>query len=198
MKLFIKNMVSLRCKLVVKSALENLKIPYNTIELGEVEIQEFLSKENMEKLKITLDQSRLEILNDQRSILIEQIKNVVIEMVHYSDELPKTKFSVYLKEKLRHDYAHMAIIFSKVNGITIENFILKHKIERAKELIVYDGLTLSEIAWKLHFSSVAHLSNQFKWITGLTPSHFKKLGHKQLIPLEDLLEMQPNHSPVYA
>jgi YesN/AraC family two-component response regulator len=186
MKLYIKNMVSLRCKLVVKSALENLGIQYNKIELGEVEIQECLSNEKHDQLKFALQQSGLELLNDKKSILIEQIKNVIIEMVHYSNERPKTNFSVYLNEKLKHDYAYMANIFSKVKGVTIEHFILMHKIERAKELLVYEDLTLSEIAWQLHFSSVAHLSNQFKKITGLTPSCFKNMEHKCLIPLDEL------------
>ena len=129
----------------------------------------------------------LELMDDKKSILIEQIKTVIIEMVHYSDELPKTKFSNYLSKKLNHDYTYLSNIFSEVKGVNISHFILMHKIERAKELIVYnDKLTLSEIAWKLHYSSAAHLSNQFKKITGLTPTHFKYMKRKRLIALDSL------------
>jgi AraC-like DNA-binding protein len=187
MKLFIKNMVSLRCKMLVRAELEKLGLHYIMVELGEVEIKEKLSPKKHDLLKVALYKSGLELMEDKRAILVGQIKTAIIEMIHYADELPKVKKSVYLSEKLNHDYTYMSNIFSEVKGITIEHFILMHKIERAKELIVYNNeLTLSEIAWKLHYSSVAHLSNQFKKITGLTPSHFKKMKHKRLIPLENL------------
>jgi|ERR1017187_381530 AraC-like DNA-binding protein len=187
MKLFIKNMVSIRCKMLVKSELEKLGLHDIMVELGEVEIKEELSSENHDKLKTALHKSGLELMDDKKSILIEQIKTVIIEMVHYSDELPKTKFSNYLSKKLNHDYTYLSNIFSEVKGVNISHFILMHKIERAKELIVYnDKLTLSEIAWKLHYSSAAHLSNQFKKITGLTPTHFKYMKRKRLIALDSL------------
>jgi AraC-like DNA-binding protein len=123
-------------------------------------------------------------MDDKRAMLIEKIKNVIVEMVHYTDELPKVNFSDYLSEKLNYDYTYLANLFSETEGTTIEHFIIMHKIERVKELIIYDELNLTEIAWKLHYSSVAHLSNQFKKITGLTPSFFKSLKHKKRRTLE--------------
>ena len=125
-------------------------------------------------------------MDDKKSVLIEKIKDVVIEMVHYEDELPKVNFSDYLAEKLGYNYTYLANLFSETEGTTIEHFIIIHKIERVKELIIYDELNLTEIAWKLHYSSVAHLSNQFKKITGLTPSFFKSLKNKKRNNLENL------------
>ena len=125
-------------------------------------------------------------MDDKKAVLIEKIKNVIIDMIHYTDELPKTNFSDYLSKKLNHDYGYLANLFSEIQGTTIEKFIISHKIERVKELIIYDELNLTEIAWKMHYSSVAHLSNQFKKITGLTPSHFKKLRDKRRRPIEDI------------
>lgn len=172
--------------MIVKSELENLGLYYLTVELGEVEIQGELSAKKQKQLKAALLKSGLELMEDQKSILVEKIKNIIIEMVHYTDELPKTNFSDYLEKKLNHDYTYLSNLFSEVKGITIEHFIISHKIERVKELLVYNELTLSEIAWKLHYSSVAHLSNQFKKVTGLTPSFFKKIKHKRLNALENL------------
>jgi len=186
MRLLIKNMVSIRCKMIVKSELEKLGLNYSHMELGEVETREDLSDEKKDQLRASLLKSGLELLEDKKAALIEKIKNVIIEMVHYSDELPKTNFSDYLSEKLKYDYNYLSNLFSEVKGTTIEQFIISHKIERVKELLVYDELTLTEIAWKLHYSSVAHLSNQFKKVTGLTPSFFKKMKHKRLIALENL------------
>ena len=125
-------------------------------------------------------------MDDKKAVLIEKIKNAIIEMVHYKDELPKTNFSDYLSEKLNYDYTYLANLFSEVQGTTIEKFIISHKIERVKELIIYDELNLTEIAWNMHYSSVAHLSNQFRKITGLTPSHFKKLKDKRRKAIEDV------------
>lgn len=125
-------------------------------------------------------------MEDKKSIIIERIKNIVVEMVHYADELPKTNFSDFLSKKMDYDYTYLSNLFSEVTGTTIEHYIITHKIERVKELLVYNELTLSEIAWKLHYSSVAHLSNQFKKITGLTPSFFKKIKHKRLTAIENL------------
>lgn len=186
MKLYIKNMVSLRCKMLVKAELEKLNLKHNIVELGEVEIMNDLSAETHGELKKNLLQSGLELMDDQRAILVEKIKNIIIELVHYTDEIPKLSFSDYLSEKLNHNYSYLSNLFSEVKGTTIEHFIIIHKIERVKELIIYDELNLSEIAYKLHYSSVAHLSTQFKKITGLTPSFFKSLKHKKRTVLENL------------
>jgi AraC-like DNA-binding protein len=187
MKLYIKYMVSLRCKMVVKAALEQLGIKYIQVILGEADIRGTISEATRKQLKSLLMKSGLELMNDEKSMLIEKIKNVVIEMVHYADEAPKEKFSVYLSEKLHHDYAYMSGLFSEVKGITIEHYVIAHKIERIKELLLYDELNLTEISYKLNYSSVAHLSNQFKKVTGLTPTYFKKMRqHRNRISLEDL------------
>lgn len=186
MRLFIKNMVSLRCKMVVKTELENLGLHTNAIELGEVDIDEILTDELRDCLKIALLRSGLELLEDKKSILIEKIKNVIVEMVHYSEEAPRTNFSDYLSSKLNYDYNYLSNLFSEVKGTTIAHFIIIHKIERAKELLVYDELTLTQIAEKLHYSSVAHLSNQFKKVTGLTPSFFKQMKNKRMNTHESL------------
>lgn len=179
-------MVSLRCKMVVRAELEKMKLKHAIVELGEVEIMEDLSAKRHDQLKANLLRSGLELMDDQRAILVEKIKNIIVEMVHYTDELPKVNFSDYLSQKLIQDYGHLASLFSEVKGITIEHFIILHKIERVKELIIYDELNLTEIAYKLHYSSVAHLSTQFKKVTGLTPSFFRSLKHKKRIALEKL------------
>ncbi len=187
LKLYIKYMVSIRCKMAVKSALDIMGLHYKSVELGEIDIKEDLTKEQQAELKERLLVSSLLLMDDQKAMLIEKIKNVIIEMVHYEDELPNVNFSDYLRDKLHHDYAPMAGLFSEVTGITIEHFIIAHKIEKVKELLLYDELTLTEISYKLHYSSVAHLSNQFKRVTGLTPSYFKHLKeHKKRIHLEDI------------
>jgi YesN/AraC family two-component response regulator len=186
MKLHIKNMVSLRCKMIVKSELEKLSLNYTILELGEIEIREELSHEQHEALKTALLKSGLEVMEDKKSIIIEKIKNIVVEMIHYTEEAPLLNFSAFLSEKLQYDYTYLSNLFSEVKGITIEHFIIAHKIERAKELLIYNELTLTEIAEKLHYSNVAHLSNQFKKVTGLTPTFFKKMKHKRLIALENL------------
>jgi AraC-like DNA-binding protein len=186
MKLFIKNMVSIRCKMVVKSELDGLGLHPTILELGEVEIRENISGKVYADLKLALHRSGLELLYDKKAALIEKIKAVVVEMVHYNEEVPKINFSDYLSEKLNYDYTYLSNLFSETKGITIEHFIISHKIERVKELLVYNELTLSEISWKLGYSSVSHLSNQFKKVTGLTPSFFKKMKDKKLIALENL------------
>lgn len=179
-------MVSLRCKMVVKEELKKLGIHYVILDLGMVEILEDITEEQRTLLKTNLLRSGLELLEDQRSILIERIKNVITEMVHYSDELPDTNYSEYISKKVGHDYTYLSNIFSEVKGITIQQFIIMHKIERVKELLLYDELNLTEISYKLHYSSVAHLSNQFKKITGLSPSFYKKLKQKREQNLENL------------
>jgi AraC-like DNA-binding protein len=130
--------------------------------------------------------SGLELMDDKKAVLIEKIKNAIIEMVHYKDELLKVNFSDFLSEKLNYDYTYLANLFSETQGTTIEKFIIAHKIERVKELIIYDEFNLTEIAWMMHYSSVAHLSNQFKKITGLTPSHFKQLKDKRRQAIENV------------
>ena len=186
MKLFIKYMVSIRCKMIVKSEIENLGLHCTKVELGEAETLEDLTPDQCVKLKFELLKSGLELMDDKKSILTEKIKNAVIELVHYTDDMPRINFSEYLSKKLNYDYNYLSNFFTEVQGITIEKFIIFHKIERVKELIVYDELNLSEIALKLQYSSVAHLSNQFKKITGLSPSHFKKLKEKKREVLESI------------
>ncbi len=179
MKLYIKYMVSIRCKMIVKSELDKLDLLYGAVDLGEVEIHDNITPEQRERLKNALLKFGLELMDDKKSILIEKIKSVIIEMVHYEEELPKARNSDYLREKLHYDYTYLANLFSEATGITIEHYILLHKIERVKELLLYDELSLTEISYRLNYSSVAHLSAQFKKITGLTPSYFKNLKHKR-------------------
>ncbi|MCX6236300.1 MAG: helix-turn-helix domain-containing protein [Bacteroidia bacterium] len=186
MKLYIKYMVSNRCKLAVKETLKRLGLHFILIELGEVEIMENISEEQREQVRIALDAAGFELMDDKRSVLIEKIKNIVVEMVHHSDEIVKVNFSDYLSEKINHDYTYLANLFSEVQGSTIEQFIISHKVERIKELIIYDELNITEIAWKMNYSSVAHLSNQFKKVTGLSPSHFRLLKEKRRSPIEEI------------
>ncbi|MES2140729.1 MAG: AraC family transcriptional regulator [Bacteroidota bacterium] len=186
MKLYIKYMVSARCKMAVKEELKKLGLHFTPVDLGEVEIMENITSEQREQLKIALHESGLELMDDKRAVLIEKIKNVIIEMVHHSDEMIKMNFSDFLSEKLSHDYTYLANLFSEVQGTTIEQFIISHKIERIKELMIYGELNITEIAWKMNYSSVAHLSNQFKKVTGLSPSHFKQLKDKRRSPIEDI------------
>jgi len=186
MKLYIKYMVSLRCKMMVKEELKKLGLKYVVVDLGMVEILEDITKKQREQLKKNLLKSGLELLDNKKSILIEKIKNVITQMIHYSDELPRVNYSDYISEKLGYNYTYLANTFSEVKGITIQQFIIIHKIERVKELLLYDELTLTEIAYKLHYSSVAHLSNQFKNVTGLSPSFYKQLKQKRKSNLENL------------
>jgi AraC-like DNA-binding protein len=186
MKIFIKYMVSLRCKMIVKEELKKLGLHFIVVDLGEIDIMEDISNEKREQLKIALLESGLELMDDKRAVLIEKIKNVIIELVHYSDEIPKVNYSDYISEKLNHDYTYLSNIFSEVKGITIQQFIIIHKIERVKELLLYDELNLTEISYKLHYSSVAHLSSQFKKITGLSPSQFKQLKVRSRSSIEEI------------
>ncbi|MBP6754526.1 MAG: AraC family transcriptional regulator [Bacteroidia bacterium] len=186
MKLYIKYMVSLRCKLVVKDALESLGLHFVILELGIVEIMQDLTEVQHQQLYDMLLKSGLELMDDKKSVLIEKIKNIIIEMVHYSDELPKVNYSDYISEKMGLDYTYLSKLFSEVRGITIEHFIIAHKIERVKELLLYDELNLTQISYIMNYSSVSHLSKQFKKVTGLTPSFFKKLKEKKRIALENI------------
>lgn len=186
MNIYIKYMVSLRCKLVVMEELKKMGLKYNSIDLGMVELQEKIKPYQREALKKNLLKSGLELLDDHNSILIEKIKNVIIEMVHYSDELPDVNYSDYISEKLNLDYTYLSNLFSEIKGTTIQQFIIYHKIEKVKELLLYDELNITEISYKLKYSSVAHMSNQFKKITGLSPSYYKALKNKRKKNLEDL------------
>jgi AraC-like DNA-binding protein len=186
MLLYIKYMVSLRCKMLVKEELKRLGLHYVIVDLGMVEILEDISPFQFQELKKNLAISGLELLDDKKSILIEKIKNVIVEMVHYTDEIPKVNYSDYISEKLNHDYTYLSNIFSEVKGITIQQFIINHKIERVKELLLYDELNLTEISYILNYSSVAHLSNQFKKVTGLSPTFFKQLKQKRNSNLENV------------
>ncbi len=179
-------MVSNRCKMTVKEELKKLGLHFVIVELGEVEIMENLTPEQREELKKALFISGLELMDDKKAVLVEKIKNAIIEMVHHLDENIKINFSEYLSKKLNHNYTYLANLFSEARGITIEHFMIAHKIEKIKELIIYDELNITEIAWKLNYSSVAHLSNQFKKVTGLSPSHFKQLKDKRRSPIEEI------------
>jgi AraC-like DNA-binding protein len=179
-------MVSNRCKMAVKEELKKLDLHFIVVDLGEVVIMENISSEEREQLKIALHKSGLELMDDKRAVLIEKIKNVIIEMVHHTDGLIKINFSDFLSEKLNHDYTYLSNLFSEVQGTTIEHFIISHKIERIKELIIYNELNITEIAYKMNYSSVAHLSNQFKKVTGLSPSHFRQMKDKRRSPIEEI------------
>lgn len=179
-------MVSNRCKMAVKEELSKLGLHFVLVDLGEVDIMENITSEQREQLKIALKVSGLELMDDKKAVLIERIKNAIVEMVHHSDEMIKVNFSDYISEKLDHDYTYLANLFSEVQGTTIEQFIISHKVERIKELLIYDELNITQIAWKMNYSSVAHLSNQFKKVTGLSPSHFKQLKNRRRIPIEEI------------
>lgn len=186
LKLYVKNMVCIRCIMVVKDELTKLGLRYISVQLGEVEMMEEISQIQRDQFGAALLRSGLELMDDKKSILIQKIKTVIIELVHYSEEPLAINLSTYLAEQLQHDYTYLANLFSEVQGTTIEKFFISHKIERVKELLVYDELTLTEIAYKIHYSSVAHLCTQFKKVTGLTPSHFKSLKDRRRSMLEDL------------
>ncbi len=179
-------MVSIRCKMMVVSELEKLGLLYFKVDLGEVVIKGSITPEQREYLSIALLKSGLELMDDKKAILIEKIKGVVVEMIHYSEDLPKINFSDFLSGKLNYDYTYLANLFSEVTGITIEQYIIAHKIERVKELLIYDELNLTEISYRMNYSSVAHLSNQFRKVTGLTPTFFKQLKHKKRQTLDNV------------
>jgi AraC-like DNA-binding protein len=186
MKIYIKYMVSIRCKMIVKSELEKLGLQYEMLNLGEVKIKENITAEQHEMLKIGLMKSGLELHDEKKTILIDKIKNTVVELIHYSDRVPKTNFSDYISERLHYDYTYLGNVFSEVTGTTIEHFVITNKIERAKELLLYDKLSLTEISNMLNYSSVSHLSNQFKKVTGMTTSFFKHINQRRRINLENV------------
>lgn len=179
-------MVSRRCKMMVKEELKKLDIAYVEVDLGVVEILKDITKAQHDQLKINLLKSGLELLDNKRSILVESIKNVITEMIHDSDELPQINYSDFISEKLGYDYTYLANVFSEVKGITIQKFIILNKIEKVKELLLYNELSLTEISYRLNYSSVAHLSNQFKKITGLTPTFYKGIAQKRRGNLENM------------
>jgi AraC-like DNA-binding protein len=178
--------VSIRCKMVVRALLDALGLQYGVVDLGEIEVKGSISSEQRESFRAALLVAGLELMDDKKAILIERIKTAIIEMVHYADEMPKCKNSVYIAEKLDHDYTYLANLFSETTGTTIEQFVIAHKIERVKELLIYDELNLTQISYRLNYSSVAHLSTQFKKVTGLTPTFFKQLKRKKRTVLESV------------
>lgn len=173
-------MLSIRCIMMVSALLAKLGIENIEVNLGEVEISENLPPYKYHQLKLALSELGLELMDDKKSILIEKIKKVIIELVYYSAEEPEINFSEFLSKKLQYDYTYLSNLFSELEGITIEKFLITHRIELAKQLIEYGELNLTEISWKLHYSSVAHLSNQFKKLTGITPSYYRQMNYKRL------------------
>ncbi|AHF14792.1 helix-turn-helix domain-containing protein [Niabella soli] len=184
MKLYIKNMVCDRCKMAVNTALTHLHIPVKNVDLGEVTLERTITPGEKQQLEEELNQLGFELIDDKKSRLIETIKKEIIALVHHQDGELKVNLSDYLSEKLHRDYNYLSNLFSEVEGTTIEKYFINQKIERVKELLVYDELSLSEIAYQLHYSSVAHLSNQFKKVTGFTPSHFKNIREEKRKPLD--------------
>ena len=174
MKIYIKNMVCRRCEMIVKEQLRKLSLTNATVKLGEVEIMDTITNAQLDEFRTGLLKFGLVVLDDKKSKLVDSIKNVIIDLVHYEAEPVKMKLSDYLSKKLNHGYTYLAKLFSEVEGKNVEHYLIRHKVERVKELLVYDSLTLEEIAYKLNYSSVAHLCNQFKKITGITPSGFRK------------------------
>ena len=186
MKLHIKNMVSICCKRVVKSELKKLGLYYISVHLGEIEIKGDITDSQREQFRIALQRFGLELLEDRKTIMVERIKNLVVEIVHFQELPHKVSFTAYIAGKLHHHYTYLSNLFSEAMGTTIEQYLIVHKIERAKELIFYDEHNLTEISFMLNYSSVAHLSNQFKKITGMPPSQFKKLKVKNRQGLDEM------------
>ena len=184
--LHIKNMVCNRCIMAVKDALEKLHITWKSITLGEVVLENILLTTEQAELAAVLKSLGFEVIDTKKTQIIEKVKNVIIQLVHYQNNKLDTNLSDLLVKELHHDYSYLSNLFSEVEGITIEKYFISQKIEKVKELLVYDELSLSEITFQLHYSSVAYLSSQFKKVTGLTPSHFKKIGKDKRKPLDEL------------
>lgn len=183
-KLYIKNMVCDRCRMAVKSELEKLGISFSDIDLGEVTLSKKIDDHQKSLVKNALASLGFELIDDKKSRLIEQIKTLIIQLVHYNDNELKINLSDYISKELNHDYNYISNLFSEIEGTTIEKYFINQKIEKVKELLVYDELTLSEIAYRLNYSSTAHLSSQFKRVTGFTPSHFKTIKSNKRKPLD--------------
>ena len=184
MKLYIKNMVCNRCIMVVKSELKKFGLHPIAVQLGEAEVEEKMAEDRKQALDETLKELGFQLIDDKKSRWIEKIKTSVVELVYNRQETLKKKLSVYISENLHHDYSYLSNLFSEVQGTTIEQYFIAQRIERVKELLVYDELTLSEIADRLGYSSVSHLSKQFKKITGLTPTHFRQVKEKKRTPID--------------
>lgn len=184
--LFIKNMVCNRCIMVVQNELDKLDLSAISIKLGEVIFEKEPTTEEKQNLAEALSALGFEVIDDKKSRIIEKIKNIIIDLVHHQDNEAKTNLSDVLSNELHHDYNYLSNLFSEVEGTTIEKYFIAQKIERVKELLVYDELSLSEIAFQLNYSSVAYLSNQFKKTTGLTPSHFKQIKEEKRKPLDEV------------
>jgi AraC-like DNA-binding protein len=186
MKLYVKYMVSRRCKMMVREELRKLGVCCVDVDLGVVEVLDGITDDQRAQLNINLKKSGLELLDDKRSILVERIKTLIIEMIQHPDHVPLTNYSNFISDELGYDYTYLSNVFSEVKGIPIQQYIILNKIEKVKELLLYDELTLTEISYMLHYSSVAHLSNQFKKMTGHTPSYYKHLAKKRRMNLEDV------------
>ena len=184
--LFIKNMVCNRCIMVVQNELDKLGLAAKDVNLGEVTLEKEPNPAQRASLERTLAPLGFEIIDDKKSRLIENIKTIIIGLVHHQDSESKMNLSEVLSSQLHHDYNYLSNLFSEVEGKTIEKYFIAQRIEKVKELLVYDELSLSEIAHRLNYSSVAYLSNQFKKVTGLTPSHFKKIKEDKRKPLDEL------------
>jgi len=173
-------MVCNRCKATVKDTLENLGIQYTSIELGEVNLKTHISTVQRDKLGLALHKSGFELIDEQKNEIIEKLKSAITDLEIYSDEDLKTSFSEFISLSVGDNFISLNTLFAEIEGVTIEKYIIRHKIARVKELLVYNDLTLAEIALKMHYSSTAQLSSQFKRITGLTPSHFRLLRSKRV------------------
>ena len=186
-RLHIKNMVCHRCKMVVTATLKQLDLHPISVTLGEAVLEENkLSSKTTEALRAALEENGFELMDDKKSKLLEQIKTFIIEMVHYKEEPSREKFSHLLSQHLHHDYSYLSKLFSEVEGITIEQYLIHQKIEKVKELLHYDEQPLAQIAFDLGYSSTAHLSAQFKKLTGLTPTQFKQMGGQHRRSLDEV------------
>ncbi|MGO1520096.1 MAG: helix-turn-helix domain-containing protein [Sphingobacterium sp.] len=185
-KIFVKNMVCNRCIMVVQDELEKLGLAVEQVTLGEVHFNQEIAAQDKERIHDQLYPLGFEIIDDKKSRTIEKIKNLIIEQVHHQEDERRSNLSDYLSDKLNQDYSHISNLFSEIEGTTIEKYYIAQKIEKVKELLVYDELSLSEIASRLNYSSVSYLSNQFKKVTGLSPSHFKKVGEEKRKPLDEV------------
>jgi AraC-like DNA-binding protein len=175
MKLYIKYMVSMRCKLVVEEELKKLGLHYVSVDFGVIETVEVLTREQRDQLRMKLFLVGLELLEDKRNVIIEKIKSTVMEIIHNTEESPKANYSDILTGKLGYEYTYLSNLFSEVNGMTIQQFIINQKIEKIKEMLMYSDMNISEISYKMHYSSVAHMSAQFKKVTGHSPTYFREL-----------------------
>ena len=180
MMLHIRNMESNCCIRIVEDELSKLGLNYDTVELGRVEINGTVSEENMHLFNVALKDAGLEIMFDNKTVLIAKIKKAIHQLIYLSDDQPKMNFSEYISKEVNHDYSYLSFLFSSMVGINIEKYIIGQKVERIKELLVYNQLGLNEIAFKLNYSSVAHLSNQFKKVTGMTPTFYRQLGNSRI------------------